>query len=230
MRGSRSLLAQICALPPVPSRVPIYKGVSTVTTDQTTSSWTGIDIGVPHRKRIVVLAVHGGVAASITGVLNGREHFFRSQNTAHEFAILAFFAPDGMTTAAIDISATGSLRKEFGTYVLYPANHMPIDLGTATANTTTDATVTNMKVQAGGCLIYAGGQNGTLGAFTTTFSGQTVTEDNDAQYESASSFTCGRITTVSVSSDTVTLNLAETVSGTKRLTCASWGPAYREAA
>jgi hypothetical protein len=165
------------------------------------------------------------VAAAATATCNGQGSYFVSQNTAHEFSLFAFFAPDG-TTADIAVSATSSIRKAFAIYYLYPADHMPIDFGTATANTTTNAQITNFAVRNGGCLIYAGGQHATLGAFTTTFTGQTVTEDSDAQYESASSYTMGRITTVSVSSDTVTLDLAETVSGTKRLTGASWGPAW----
>jgi hypothetical protein len=212
-------------LPPAPVLTPTYVSTQTTTTDETTSTFAGISIGTPHPKRIVVIAGHHGVAAAATGTCNGQAEYFRSQNTAHEFSLLAFFAPVGLT-ADITVSATGSIRKAFSIYYLYPADHMPIDSGTATATTTNNAQIANLAARARGCLIYAGGQQGTLGAFTTTFTGQTVTEDVDAQYETASSYTTGRISDVSVSSDTVTLDLAETVSGTKRLTAATWGPAW----
>lgn len=210
-------------LPPVPSATVVYKGTQTTTTNETTTTWTGIDIGTPHPKRIVILAVYIGVGTSASATVNGISSYHRTQVTTHEFAIFAHQVPCG-TTADIAVTAAASTRKAAAVYVAYPRNHMVLDDGTDTANSATDAVISNVKVQAGGFLIYAGGQNATLGTFTTTWTGpDAVTEDVDAQLESAASYTMGRIDTT-VSSDQDDLTLAESVSGTKRLVCASWGP------
>jgi hypothetical protein len=207
---------------------PTFIGTQTQTVDETTTTWTGIGLGstaTPHPKRIVVVAGHHGVAAAATATLNGDPYFMRVQNTTYEFSMFAFFCPFG-DAIDLSVSATGSIRKAFAIYVLYPHHPVPLITGSASAGTTTNATIANFIVHTRGCVIYAGGQHATLGAFTTTLSGQTVTEDVDTQYESASSYTMGRITSVSPSSNTNALTLAETVSGTKRLVGASWGPAW----
>lgn len=211
-------------LPKVPSTTPIYKGTSTTTTDETTTTFSGLDIGTEHKKRIIIAACYHGVAASCTATLNGIPSYFRAQNTAHEFSIHAFQVPAG-TTGALALSATGSLRKAASLYVAYPQIHAPLDSGTASAGTTTDANVADQKVQAGGFLIYAGGQHATLGTFTTTWNGtDAMTEDVDAQLEGVASYTMGRITQITVSTDLSDVNLAESTSGTKRLVVATFGP------
>jgi len=221
---SQIYVTTLAQLPPVPSIVPILKTNVSTTTDETTSTFTGIDISVPHPKRIVIVSCHHGVAAAATATCNGIDAYHRTQNTAHEFSMFAFQVPNG-TLATITISATGSVRKWIAVYIAYPKNHTPLDSGTGTANTTTNATVANVKVQSGGFLLACGGQNATLGAFSTTWGGpDAVIEDGDAQYESASSFTYTRIGSISVSSDANTVTLAETVSGTKRLVVTTWGP------
>lgn len=220
------------ACPPVPSTTPVYKGTSTTTTDEATSTFTGIDIGVAHCRRIIILAVYHGVAASCTATVNGIPAYFRAQNTAHEVSLHAFQVPNG-TLGTVTVTATASLRKAVAVYVAYPKNHAPTDSGTATANTTTNATVTDLKIEAGGFVVFVGAQHATVGAFTTTFSagspsaGMSVTEDVDAQLEAVASYTMGRsLSTYGThpSSDTDDVVLAETVSGTKRLAAASWGP------
>lgn len=214
-------------LPPVPSKDPIYKGTSTDTVDQTTSTFNNIDIGVPHPRRVIILACFHGVAAAVTGSVNGNSSWLRAQNTAHESGILAFLVPIG-TTATITVSATGSVRKAVSVYVAYPESHIPIDSGTATANTTTNANVANQKVPAGGFVIYAGSQLATLGTFTTTWNANgTLTEDVDAQLEATSSYTHGRVTGITQSSDTGDVGLAESTSGTKRLAVMTFGPPPR---
>lgn len=198
---------------------PVYSTTLTTTTDETTTTWTGVDIGPEHPKRIVILAMHQGVAASATGIVNGSNFFFRSQNGAHEFALLAFFAPV-RTLADISVSATGSIRKEVSVYYAYPRSHMPVGYGNATANTATNATISPLYISGGGFLVYAGGQHATLGAFTVTKTNVTIDEDVDAQYESASSFTSG--SGLASQLGVADLVLAETVSGTKRVTAGCW--------
>lgn len=210
-------------LPPVPSLTPIYKGVSTTVTNEDTSTFSSIDIGVGHPKRVVIVAAYHGVAAACTVTLAGKPAYYREQNTAHEFSLHAFQVPDGVL-AEIAVSATSSIRKAVAVYVAYPRNHLPLDGGTATANVGTNANVANLKVQAGGFLIYVGGQHATLGTFATTWNGvDAVTEDADAQLESAASYTMGRVV-VTESTDLSDLDLAESVSGTKRLVATTWGP------
>ncbi len=214
----------------------LYVGaVNTVTTNQTSTTWSSIDLlGPEHPKRIVVVGVWHGINASATpAALDGIPYFFREQNTAHEFSMFAFQVPCG--TGAIhtlNIQAVGSLTKANQFYTFYPACHAPLDSGTATANTTANAVVSNIKFMSGGVAFYCGGQNATLGAFGTTWNGTAdIIEDTDAQLE-AGSYTFGRIgcVTTQASSDLSDVTLAETVSGTKRLVVASWGPPYRYAA
>lgn len=219
------LIATLGKLPPVPSTVPIYKTTVTDTANANASTFTGVDIGVPHPKRIVILAVFHGVAAACTATVNGKNCDMRVQNTAHEFSIFSVELPIGLL-GDIVVTAASSIRKAVSVYVAYPKNPMPIDSGTATANTTTDANVANMKCQAAGFLIYSGGQLATLGTFTTTWNGaggESVVEDVDAQLESASSYTAGHINILR-SDDLGDVNLAESTSGTKRLVAATWGP------
>lgn len=234
----RSVALGLLGIPRVPALDPIYKGTLTTTTNETTTTWTGVDIGTPHPRRVVVLACYHGVAAAVTGRVNGVDNFVRVQNTAHEVGILIFPCPHGWT-ASVEVSATSSLRKAVSVYVLYPRSFLPVDSGTATANTTSDATVSNMQARMmwGGisntkagdvasCGIYVGAQHATLGTFTTTWvpnpagAQATVTEDVDAQLEAAGSYTMGRITKFMVGSELSDLTLAESVSGTKRLAVA----------
>lgn len=214
----------LAVYPKAPSATPIYKGTQTTTTDETTTTWTGVDIGVAHPDRIVILAVYHGVAAACTVTVNGCPAYFRAQNTAHEVSLHAVEVEAG-TTATITVSATSSLRKACAVYVAYPHRHTPLDSGTATAATTTNANVANLTLHAEGFAIYVGAQHATLGTFTTTWNANgTVTEDVDAQLESAASYTMGRVMSVTQSSETGDVDLAESASGTKRLAAATWGP------
>lgn len=213
-------------LPPITAGCE-YKGTQTTTTDENTTTWTGVDIGLPHPKRVIVLACYLGVAAGMTATVNGISQYARIQNTAHECGITLHQVPCG-TTANIAVTAASSLRKAVSIYVAYPANHLQLDSGTATANTTADAAVNAMAMQVGGCLIYVGSQNAVLGTFTTTWSGaDTITEDVDAQIESTASYTMGAIKTCLRGSSGGNVTLAESTSGTKRLAVVTFGSPYR---
>jgi hypothetical protein len=220
-------VASLANLPPVPSLVPIYKGTSTTTTNETTSTWTGIDIGVAHPKRIIILSVFHGVADAATATVNGIDHCHRTQDTAHNISIFAIQVPSD-TIGIVTVSAVSSVRKAVSVYVAYPENHLPMDFGTDAATLANDAVVADQKAQVDGFLIYAGAQLGTLGAFGTTWGGtESVTEDVDAQLEATSSYTMGNIQRFTVSSDLNDVTLAETVSGAKRLAVTTWGPPKR---
>lgn len=215
---------RLCVLPPSPANAYIGVG-GTTTTDEGESTFTGVAIGTPHPRRIVVLAVYHGVAAACSVTLNGIPSFFSVQNVAHEFSIHAF-QEQMKTTGTVVITATGSIRKAFGVYAIYPRIHAPLGSGTASASTTNDAIIAGGVVPyvgGGGLAVYCGGQHATVGAFGTTWAGNgTVTEDADAQLEAAASYSWGNVQATRSAASALTL--AETVSGTKRVVCASWGP------
>lgn len=216
----------VAPIPPTPVVASPYKTTLTTTTNETTTTFSDVDIGTPHQRRIVILAYYCGVAAFADGTVNGIAQHFRLQSSIHEFGIMSFFVPLD-TTATITLSAASSIRKAVSVYVIYPNNHMWVDGSVVSANTTTDANIADIAIQAGGCLIYVGGQHATLGDFTTTWNGtDTLVEDVDAQLESASSYTTGSIASAVVSSAISDINMAESVSGQKRLAVATWGPAY----
>ena len=115
---------------PVPSLTPIYKTTLTTTTNETTTEWTGVDIGTPHPKRIVILATYHGIAAAATCTVAGFPLNSVQQNSAHEFSIMSVHVPTSETTATITVSATGSIRKAVAIYVAYPRIIFPLDGGT----------------------------------------------------------------------------------------------------
>lgn len=213
-------------IPKAPFAGCVYKTTLTTTTDENGTTWNSQDIGAPHPSRIVVLAVFQGVNGDLTTVtVNGINEYHKTR--LNEFSITAHRVPTD-TTATIVVTAATSLRKAVGVYVGYPWNPIPLDFGSVSANTTTDANVADQKTQAGGFLIYSGGQLSTLGTFTTTWNGQgsdAVTENADAQLEATSSYTNGHIN-ITRSDDIGDVNMAESTSGTKRLIVCSWGPPW----
>jgi hypothetical protein len=211
-------------LPPVPSLVPIYKSTQTTTANETVTTWTGVDIGTPHPKRVVCAALYKG-HANLSGMTIGGQYapvyWFGS---GHECAIHAARVPGG-DTADIVASVASSQLKACSIFVLYPNDFTTRDFA-ASATTTNNATVTP-QVRKNGSLIYCGVQHSTLGAFSTTWSGaEAVTESVDAQLEANASYTMGMIPLFLTSQVTSVLTLAETVSGTKRLVAVPFGPAY----
>lgn len=211
-------------IPNAPFRGCQYKTTVTTTTDETTSTWTGVDIGTPHPDRIVVLAIFQGVNGDVTNAtttVNGVQPCHKTR--INEFAITVHKVPLG-TTATVAVSATTSLRKAVGIFIAYPEIPIPMESGSVSAATTSDAQLLNWRQRDGGFLIYSGGQLATLGTFTTTWNGtDTLVEDVDAQLEAASSYTFGHINTI-ISTNVNDLIMAESVSGTKRLVACIWGP------
>lgn len=131
------------------------------------------------------------------------------------------------STATIGHTAVASVRKAISVYVLYPEWSRALQTIGTTATTTTDAAVTIASASCNGCIIYAGGQDATLGTFTTTWGGtDAVIEDIDAQLEGTASYTSGHVN-LTESSFTNALTLAESTSGTKALVAISLRPPYR---
>lgn len=217
----------LAPLPAVPSTGVTYIGTSTTTTNEDTTTFSGVSIGTPHPKRVVVLAIQMGVSVAIDSTnfkVNQIQPLRadRSQSTA----MSAHHVPVG-TTADIVLTHVGSARKACSVFVIYPESPTVRFVGNSNANTTTDANVANVSAMNKGCLIYAGSQLATLGTFTTTWGGtDAVTESVDAQLESATSYTAGYIN-FTISSDTNALNMAESTSGTKHLLLYTFPPAYR---
>jgi hypothetical protein len=187
------------------------------TVDETTTTFTGVDIGLPHPDRVVVAAIFKGGTNNASGTLNGVDGWRINNTAAHEWDILTFKYPFPDITATLVVNVTSSIRKAVSIYVAYPGDPIETDSGSATANTTTNANIANLEVWNGGCLIYCGGQAATLGTFTTTWTGpDAVVEDVDSQLETAASYTAGHIN-ITRSSTQDDLDLAESTSGTKRL-------------
>ncbi len=199
-----------------------YKTTLTTTTDETLTTWTGVDIGQAHPHRMIILATFMGVNVTPATTVNGFTTIDKIRN--NEFGITFHIVPTG-STATITASGVSSARKAIGVYVAYPMWTTLVDSGSTSAATTTDANLADLKVVRGGALIYSGGQLSTLGTFTTTWNGtDAVIEDIDAQLEATSSYTSGHIN-ITNSSDISDLNMAESNSGAKRLAAISIYPA-----
>lgn len=223
MLGLAQAALQIGTLPPVPFAGVAYKSTQTTTVDENTTTWTDVDIGEPHPKRIVILGISKSNTTQLFSVLvNGisAQHIV----TQNEWTIyVAQVSHGALATLRVQYLAGTPTRKAVSIWVAYPNNHIPLDFGGATANTSTPATIANLKVQAGGFLVYAGGQNAISGSFTTTWGGvDAVVEDADAQIETGT-YTSGHINATR-SSDIDDLVMTQAVSGTKRIVAATWGP------
>ncbi len=206
---------------PVPSTIPIYKSTQTTTTDEDVTTWAGLDIGVPHPQRVVIVAGFIGVSVTSSCTVNGISHTASVGNGTRNSAIYSIPVPNGLLGDVV-VTAVGSVRKAMSIYVAYPSSPAIISSGLDSQTLTTDATA-SLRVLVGGFVIYAGSQGATLGAFGTTWSGaESVTEDVDAQLEAASSYTTGSFAVTAAS--TSTLTLAETVSGTKHFVAGSFFP------
>jgi hypothetical protein len=205
---------------PIPSAVPIYKTTLTTTTNETTTTWLAQDIGTPHAQRVVILAVYGGGTSALTGTVAGISPTSTAHNTSRWVGLMSFAVPSG-ATADIVVDVPSSARKAVAVYVAYPASATMVSSDDDSAAGTTDVVASALTANAGGFLIYAGGQNAFLGTFSTTWSGaDAVVEDVDAQLEAVASYTMGHINlTESISGN---LTMAETASGTKHIFAATW--------
>lgn len=213
------LIVVASKIPKAPFAGCKYKTTLTTVTNEDQSTWNNVDIGEEHPDRVVVLAIYEGVAvapsdAAVSTNVNGQQMIQRARN--NEFGVFSFPVPTG-TLVTVQVAFVGSQRKAVGVYVAYPWTPLSLDLGSASANTTSNATVSDQQVEAGGCLIYSGGQHGQTGDFVTTWTGvDAVTEDADAQLEATATYTHGHIN-VTRASSADDLTLAESASGTKRL-------------
>lgn len=212
-------------LPAVPFVGCQYKTTVTSTTDQTTTNFTGVDIGIQHPNRVVIVAAFLGVAVIGTVVVHGVGQNINSRQ--NETQITIHEVPTGKT-CTITITAPGSIRKAASIYIAYPAQVASIlAFGTASANTTSNAIISAKKFIKNGFMVYAGAQVATLGTFTTTWDGtDAVVEDVDAQLESASSYTAGHINFTEASNDLHSLTMAASTSGTKTLAMLTMGAPY----
>jgi len=209
--------------PPVPSRSPVYKTTLTTTTNETTTTWTGAEIGTEHPLRIIILGIYGGVSAAITATVNDIPPFYSLRNG--QSAVLAFQVVSGIT-ATIVVSATASERKAVHVYVAYPHSHTPLDSASGSASTTNPVALTDVKTIAGGFAIVAGRANGgSTGAVSCTWSGNgTITEDYDSVMEATATPGAYRVHTITESGDSGDGSFTCTGSNTKNAVMVSWGP------
>lgn len=200
-----------------------YKTTLTDTANATLSTWDAVDIGIEHPNRVVIVASFFGVSVLPTVLVGGMEKF-HIQRTA-TVSISMHRVPCG-TTCTITVSAASSIRKAASIYVAYPYGIWRDGAG-ATATTTSNAVISDIKYLTNSFLIYCAAQLSTLGTFTTTWNGtDAVTEDVDAQLEAASSYTMGHINFTEASNDTHDLTLASSASGTKDLVAITMSVPY----
>ncbi len=214
---------------PVPSLVPIWKGVLTSTANVAASSsysFAGVDIGTAHAKRIVILGTlsPGGLTSNPTvdgNAVTNRE----SDGSADGFNIGSIAFPTGTTaTIALPITLGTAERCVIGVWIAYPASATPIGNDDGTGNGTTNATADNVSVVPGGFLIAWGGQVNTVGSFTGSWSGaDTPTEEVDATIEATSSYAAWTMPTTETLA-TGDFTLAASASGIKKILAVSWGP------
>jgi hypothetical protein len=207
--------------PPVPSRVPIFKTTLTDTTDADTSTFTEVDIGVPHPRRVVILATMHGVIANVTATVQGSLGRVSSASQSSRYtSIMSYRVPKGFTTEIV-VTSAASLRKAVGVFVAYPLSHLIESSDDTTQATTTDAVLT-VNGMADGFVIYSGAQLNILGAFGATWSGtDAAVESVDAQLEATSSYSFGYVPLTQTLVG-ATLTIAETTSGTKHATAAAF--------
>lgn len=213
-------------MPPVPSLIPVPKTTLVTTTDEDTTLFPAVDIGVPHPKRVVFLAAHpgGSVTVSTAATVNGIQPIART--SISQVIILAFAVPCGLT-ANVSFTHPGSGRKVVSVSVAYPKSPFPIDSAGALAGTTSPAIATDLKVTPNGFVLYAGYSATTANTLTVTWSGPDAVPapDYHAVPEAASAtIITGTIPLITVGSDLDDVTITALLSGTKAIIAASWGP------
>jgi hypothetical protein len=197
----------------------------TTTTNQTTTTWSGLDIGVPHPKRVVVVGYFSGATNESTVTLNGLSPVaLENNNDGTRYTNTYVFSVPSGTTGELIASTSGSSRKAASIWVYYPHQPFAISSGqdSATGGTLLTASLT---VQAGGAIFYTGELSAVLSTVTTTWGGtESVVEDVDDQLEATSTYTMGHINILTSSVNTLTLTPVDQAA--KQLSAIVLGPAY----
>lgn len=219
--------------PPVPyysgdvPQVLQFSSTLTRTIDETATTWTGVDLKLPHPDRVILFMCHHGAnAAPNSASLNGTPCLLLQTITSYSTYMIHY--PEPVTTGTFVFSVTGSIRKGVGVYVLYPRSPVPLEVGQVNAAGTSDAVYTDCEVQAGGCMIHMCGSLSSNVTFTTpTWSGvDTPVEQYDTALETASGFTHG-YTLITRSSVLDDLTVAVSGTSTRRLLVASFAAPYQ---
>jgi len=133
--------------------------------------------------------------------------------------------------ATIRATLAGSVRKYLSVYVAYPDSPFFLDSIANSAVAGTNAVGPDLKVQAGGFVIYSGSQaTQPLSTLTTTWGGPEPVVNSGAgdvqtsNIELTSCYTTGRIIQITDSHDLNDLTLAASLTGTKIIIAGSWGP------
>jgi hypothetical protein len=212
-------------MPPVPSLTPVYMSTQTTTTDQATTTWSGLDIGVPHPKRVVVVGYFSGATNASTVTLNGLEPVaLENNNGGTRYTNTYVFPVPSGTTGELIASTSGSSRKAASIWVYYPNRPFAISSGQDSA-TGSNPISASLTVQAGGAVFYTAECSAVLSTFTTTWGGtESVVEDVDAQHEATSTYTMGHINILTSSVNTLTATPVDAAA--KQLSAIVLGPAY----
>lgn len=213
---------------PVPSLVPIFKGIQSSTADVAASNsydFLGVDIGTAHPKRIVIVGSINPSGLTSNPTVNGVAITNReSDGSADGFNIGSIAVPTGTTAdISVPIALGTALRCVVAVWIAYPASATPIGNDDGTATGTTNATADNVSIVPGGFLVAWGGQQSTVGSFTGSWSGaDTPSEEVDATIEAATSYAAWTMPTTEALA-TGDFTLAASASGIKKILAVSWG-------
>lgn len=214
---------------PVPSAVPIWKGLFSDTANKSSGqsyAFDDVDVGTAHANRLVIIGTAGNSYIAIGApTINGVAMDLVAGPGAGDFTLWQKVVASG-TTADFSIPAgfTGALRCIIGVWVAYPNSSTKVDSGHTQATSTTNAVVSDVEVVDDGFQIAWGGQLATVGSFTGTWNGaDTPTEDTDQTIESGTSVAAWSMPTTE-NLTTGDFTMAASASGTKRVVVASWGP------
>jgi hypothetical protein len=192
-------------------------------------SWVapGRNIGVPHAKRVVVLAIATGdtTASPISGVTIGgvpATLAARSSGSGAMRACAVYYRhmPTGVT-ADIKVTNNNNASQCFiGIYAIYPAHSGHID-GGAGNGSSTGATASGLVAQAGGiCIAATHHRNTNHSVFGGTLGGAWVTNWNDVVGGGANGAVGMKVT--DGSGATASVSWTGSVNGS--IAAALWGP------
>lgn len=184
---------------------PAYVNTYEDTTSQTTYTFASASLGTPSASRMVVTVAScnsaSGAISSITVDGTSSTSVVTSGSTSRHIEIWRAASTANSTgDIVITMPSSGTTGCRVSVYALYPSSQTPVDaLGTNGTSVTT-RTLTDLAKTAGGSAIFGCTTNDTTRTTTVTYTGETITKDNEN-----TSFDAGK----SVASHSV-LNVAST--------------------
>lgn len=230
--GNKSLVAETGAMTALAAGFIARTNDNSNKTSGSLYTVTGLSIGTPDAKRVVIIGIEssvqlssvtlGGVAMT-AGPINGGP-----TSSCIQFWYLATSGGvlDTATTAtlvAANASGTTASRFEVSIYVCYPASAVPVDSDNVSATSGTPAVINDLAVATGGFVATLSECNSSSPSTVTWTGTDPVVEDYDLATESGSPFVAGNHIAINQTSSTLDLTLTADIAGTKKLVAISFG-------